>query len=125
MARPVHFEIPADDVQRACDFYSQVFGWVFEDWSEFYGRPYVGIITGAEGEPGINGAIAARVVPGGPGIVLTITCSSISALRPHILIAGGTAEGETYPLRGVGWQARFVDTEGNHFILHEDDPTAA
>lgn len=125
MARPVHFEIPADDVQRACNFYSRIFGWVFEDWSDFFGRPYVGIITGEEGEPGINGAIAARIGPGGPGTALTIACESISALRPHILVAGGEAEGEIQVLPGVGWEARFSDTEGNHFILHEEDPSAA
>ena len=76
-SRPVHFEIHADDVARAVAFYGEVFGWTFEDWSEFAGMPYFGATTGEEGTPGINGAIMARrgggVGPGAPvnGAALT------------------------------------------------------
>ena len=28
----VHFEIPADDVDRAKKFYSELFGWKMEKW---------------------------------------------------------------------------------------------
>ena len=28
----VHFEIPADDVERAKKFYSDLFGWKMEKW---------------------------------------------------------------------------------------------
>lgn len=34
MSRAVHFEIQADDVERAEAFYSAVFGWSFEDYDE-------------------------------------------------------------------------------------------
>ncbi|WP_202613585.1 VOC family protein [Ornithinimicrobium cerasi] len=39
MSRVVHFEIHAEDVGRAVAFYGDVFGWTFEDWSEFAGMP--------------------------------------------------------------------------------------
>jgi predicted enzyme related to lactoylglutathione lyase len=29
----VHFEIPADDVERSKKFYSDLFGWKIEKWS--------------------------------------------------------------------------------------------
>ena len=32
MARVVHFELPADDPERAIAFYEQAFGWKFEKW---------------------------------------------------------------------------------------------
>ena len=51
--RPVHFEIQAADPQRAIEFYTTVFGWSTEDWSEFAGMPYFGVTTGTG--PGIDG----------------------------------------------------------------------
>jgi predicted enzyme related to lactoylglutathione lyase len=30
----VHFDIPADDPERAKKFYSDLFGWKIEKWSE-------------------------------------------------------------------------------------------
>ena len=32
MNRPVHFEIPADNVDRANAFYGKVFGWQLSLW---------------------------------------------------------------------------------------------
>ena len=31
----VHFEIPADDVDRAKKFYSDLFGWKMERWPKY------------------------------------------------------------------------------------------
>jgi uncharacterized protein len=33
MNRPVHFEIPAEDPERAIQFYEKVFGWKFDRWN--------------------------------------------------------------------------------------------
>ena len=32
MARVVHFELPADDPERAVKFYEGVFGWQIQKW---------------------------------------------------------------------------------------------
>jgi predicted enzyme related to lactoylglutathione lyase len=32
MRRPVHFEIHAEDPERAANFYSQLFGWEITKW---------------------------------------------------------------------------------------------
>jgi len=32
-SRVIHFEIPADDPQRAVDFYTRVFDWKFQKWA--------------------------------------------------------------------------------------------
>lgn len=60
MGRLVHFEVHADDMERAKKFYGEVFGWSFEDWSEYAGMPYFGAVTGNANEPGINGALMQR-----------------------------------------------------------------
>ncbi|MBL0003397.1 MAG: hypothetical protein IPP00_05220 [Actinomycetales bacterium] len=64
MSAVIHFEIHANDVPRAVAFYQAIFGWEVQDWSEYAGMPYFGVVTRPEGEPGINGAIMARMGPG-------------------------------------------------------------
>ena len=39
MGRLVHFEIHVDDMERAKKFYGEVFGWSFQDWTEYAGMP--------------------------------------------------------------------------------------
>ena len=63
MSRPVHFEIQADDCERAKTFYTAVFGWSYEDYSGFVNAPYWGVVTGEESMPGINGGLLPRPAP--------------------------------------------------------------
>lgn len=58
MARPIHFEIPADP-QRAIAFYSAALGWKAQ---KFDGMEYWLMATGEQGEPGIDGGIAPLLV---------------------------------------------------------------
>jgi predicted enzyme related to lactoylglutathione lyase len=51
MSRVVHFEIQADDVERAKSFYAAVFDWSFEDYSQYTGSTYWGAMTGPEKQP--------------------------------------------------------------------------
>ena len=60
MGRLVHFEIHVDDMERAMKFYGEVFGWTFEDYSEYAGMPYFGAVTGDDQQMGINGALMQR-----------------------------------------------------------------
>ena len=130
-ARPIHFEIHADDVDRAVAFYGNVFGWTFEDWSEYAGVAYFGATTGEAGTPGINGAIMPRqggnAGPGAPvnGAVLTLGCEDYDALHDAILAAGGSVALPKHALPGMAWQGYYLDTEGNVFGIHQPDETAA
>ena len=63
MARVVHFEIQADDIERAKAFYAAAFDWEFQDWSGVVDAPYWGIITGPDDQPGINGGLLQRPAP--------------------------------------------------------------
>ena len=56
MPRPTHFEIHAEQPERAIIFYQAMFGWEFTSWAG--PMPYRLIKTG-EGEPGINGGVMA------------------------------------------------------------------
>lgn len=51
MSAVIHFEIHANDVPRAVAFYQAIFGWEVQDWSEYAGMPYFGVVTRPEGNP--------------------------------------------------------------------------
>lgn len=127
-SRPIHFEIHAADPARAVAFYTTVFGWASEDWSDYAGTPYFGLTTG-EG-PGIDGAVTLRQgpnpAPGSPvgGAVLTIGVDSFDAAAERILAAGGTVALPKAALPGMAWQGYFLDTEHNVFGVHEPDENA-
>ena len=64
MPKIVHFEIPADDLQRASAFYHDVLGW---EISRFGDEPYWLVRAGEDGEPGANGARRAGRPASRPG----------------------------------------------------------
>ena len=130
MPGPVHFEIQADDLDRAQAFYGAVFGWTFEDYSQFTGSPYFGIVAGAEGEPGINGGLLPRPAPapapeqGTNAYVCTMGTADYDATEAAILEAGGQVALPKYALTGMAWQGYYLDTEGNTFGIHQPDQNA-
>ena len=70
MPRVVHFEIHADEPERAVSSYNSVFGWKFQKWEG--PLEHWMIITGAEGTPGINGGtivVPKMPIPGGAWLV--------------------------------------------------------
>lgn len=130
MARVVHFEIQADDLERAKAFYESVFGWSFPDYSEVTGAPYFGVITGEEGTAGINGGLLPRPAPvpgpqsGTNAYVCTVEVADFDAVAAAVAAAGGQVALPKYPLTGMAWQGYFLDTEGNTFGVHQPDPHA-
>jgi predicted enzyme related to lactoylglutathione lyase len=130
MGRPVHFEIQADDVERAKTFYAEVFGWTYEDYGELTGSTYFGVVTGPEGEPGINGGLLQRPAPapapeqGTNAFVCTMGVEDYDATEAAILAAGGRVALPKYALPGMAWQGYYLDTEGNTFGLHQPDENA-
>ncbi|MDM5206131.1 VOC family protein [Cytobacillus kochii] len=130
MSRLVHFEIHVDDMDRARKFYGEVFGWAFEDWSEFAGMPYFGAVTGDEDEPGIDGALMQRQSPPPEsnqplnGYACTIGVENYHAIEEKILNNGGVVALPKYALPGMAWQGYYKDTEGNIFGIHQPDANA-
>src|SRR6185436_1632010 len=112
----VHFEIPADDLERARKFYKQAFGWKISDpWK----MSYFFVETRKKGEEGINGGLMQRKMPGQP-FMNYIAVKSIDASLEKVRSAGGTiCMPKTEIGTGMGWIAAFQDTEGNMMGFHE------
>ena len=114
--RLVHFEIPADDAERAKSFYGSLFGWSFESWD----GPVEYHMTQAGGEPG--GAVY-PTQEGIRGPIVYFDTDDVDAQVARVRELGGTAK-DKEPIPGVGWYARCTDTEGNPFSLYQSDESA-
>ena len=122
MPRPIHFEIPADNPDRAIAFYQSTFGWQFQKWES--PQPYWLIVTGEKDTPGIDGGMMPRRAPG-ESTVNTLQVSSLDAAIAAVTKHGGKITVPKMPIGGVGWLAYCTDTEGNAFGLMQPDPAAA
>lgn len=131
MSRVLHFEIQAEDVDRAREFYEAVFDWSFEDWGGVTGTTYWGIVTGPDDQPGINGGLLGRSAPTPPSgrgtnaYVCTVEVENYDEAERRILEAGGQVALPKMALTGMAWQGYYLDTEGNTFGIHQPDPEAA
>lgn len=135
MNRIIHFEIQADNPERAAKFYSEVFGWEIEEWVipgiqiEDENRYWL-VTTGPDTEPGINGGMAFRRGPaptqGQPvnGYVCTIAVADLDESIDNILKAGGSIAVSKMAVKGVGWIAYCKDTESNIFGMMQEDENA-
>ena len=121
MSRVVHFEIHADDTDRASKFYSDVFDWKFQKWDG--PMDYWLVQTGEESEPGINGGLMKRRDPAGR-VYNTIGVHDLAAQIDKVTAAGGQIVVPTMAVPGVGWLAYFKDTEGNIFGMMQPDSDA-
>lgn len=130
MGRLIHFEIHVDNMERAKKFYGEVFGWTFQDYSEYAGMPYFGAITGDDKEMGINGALMQRQGPPPAanqavnGYVCTMGVEDYDSTEEKILQCGGKTALLKYALPGMAWQGYYLDTEGNIFGIHQPDENA-
>lgn len=117
MARVVHFELHADDPERAMKFYGEVLGWEFSKWDG--AGEYWLIKTGSDNAPGINGGLVRRQEElSGAGVnafVCTVNVASIDQISEKVSNSGGTVSVPKFEIAGVGWVAYFKDTEGNSF----------
>ncbi len=130
MNRIVHFEIQADDPERAMNFYKAVFCWEFPKWMEE--PPYWGLMTAEQEskEPGINGGLLKRPAKTPPhecgtnAYVCTVLVENFDETAKKIKAAGGIIAMPKFALEGMAWQGYFIDTEGNTFGVHQPDKNA-
>jgi predicted enzyme related to lactoylglutathione lyase len=128
MSRVVHFEIHAEQPERAVRFYTDLLGWEFTSW----GGPieYWLVNTGPADKPGINGGLVRRRGPGPAGdvpvigYVCTVDVSSVDEYLAKAVALGAVVAVPKMAIPGVGWLAYAKDTEGNVFGLMQNDPTA-
>ena len=129
--RVVHFEIQADNCERAIKFYEAVFGWQFIKW-EGSPSPYWMLMTAPKEskDPGINGGLLQRPAKTPPhecgtnAYVCTVQVDDYNEIEKKILAEGGVVAMPKFALAGMAWQGYYIDTEGNTFGLHQTDPNA-
>ena len=120
MNRVVHFEIHAKDLDKAQQFYHDVFGWDIKDMGPQMGN-YRLVTTGPDGTAGINGGMNPRrgdAPQGGEPVnafVCTIEVSNIDETLAKIEKAGGTVATDKMEIPGVGLLAYRKDPDGNIF----------
>ncbi len=115
--RVVHFEIPADNEERAKTFYQKAFGW---DISKYPGMEYhmVGTTevdqkTQQPTAPGaINGGLTKRNSEV-KNTVITVDVADIEATLKNVEKLGGKMVRKKEPVADMGFTAYFKDTEGN------------
>lgn len=137
MNRVVHFEIQADNIERAIKFYRDIFGWQIEQWGQ---EKYWMIMTDSTSspqaadkdskEPGINGGLLPRPAKtpgkeqGTNAFTCTVDVENFDVTAEKILKAGGVVAMPKMAIAGMAWQGYFLDTEGNVFGLHQLDKNA-
>ena len=121
MAHPVvHFEIPAQDMERLKQFYSQLLGWTFEAAP---GMPsYMMITTAAKGE-GINGGLMKKMMPQQTAINYVMV-ESVAEYSDKVQQLGGQVVMPKTAVPKMGYLAVCLDPEGNPIGLWEMDPNA-
>jgi uncharacterized protein len=120
MLRVVHFEINADNPERAIEFYRHVFGWTRTKWSGSE-EDYWLIMTGTDKESGINGGLMKRMNPI-LNTVNTVDVPSIDEYLEKIKASGGEIVMPKTTIPSIGYLAYCKDTEGNTFGIMQMDP---
>jgi len=116
MNRVVHFEINADDPDKAAEFYASVFNWEITKWEGPV--DYWLVTSGPDNEAGINGAIKHRSAPG-LATVNTVEVPLIEEYVDKIINAGGKSITPKMEIPGIGFHIYCQDREGNVFGLLE------
>ena len=127
MPRPIHFEIHAENPQRAIKFYADLFGWTFSKWDA--PQDYWLVKTG-DGVPGIDGGLLPRRGPAPAAMqptnafICTVDVTDVDAAIRKVGEVGGTVVVPKMPIPGVGWLAYANDSEGNIFGIMQMDARA-
>jgi predicted enzyme related to lactoylglutathione lyase len=117
-----HFEIPADDVDRAQKFYKNIFGWDMQKKSnpENPEKDYWHFETkDDDGNKGIGGGMMKRQSPHHT-VTNYVTVSSIDEYSTKLENAGGKVIIPKTEIPDMGFYLIFLDTENNMFGLFEE-----
>jgi predicted enzyme related to lactoylglutathione lyase len=121
MSSIVWFEIPADDVERAKSFYSQLFGWKIE---KFPGpMEYWHIDTGGSDETP-DGGLMKRQNPQQQGITNYVGVASVDESAAKVEKLGGKICMQKTAVPEMGYFVICHDPERNMFALWEKNDSA-
>ncbi len=120
----IHFEIPANDVEKIKKFYSDLFGWKIEKLAtmEYYSVTTVPMDEkGNLLRPGVNGGLFKKDQPQQQPLNY-IYVESIVDYSKKIIDLGGKVLVTKTEVQGMGWFAVAQDPEGNTFGIFETIP---
>ncbi len=120
MSRVIHFDLSADDPERAAEFYRRVFNWPVNKWEG--PEDYWLISTGTEKEPGVTGGVAGRIKPEDTTAVV-FDVASVDEMAAKVIQAGGQIRESKKAIPGVGYLVMCRDTEGNTFGIMQLEET--
>lgn len=123
MATIVHFDISAENVERAEKFYQEMFDW------KFISMPgpmnYTLIETkDLNGEKSVGGGMAKRENPEQTGITNFMGVISLDESVKKVMELGGKITQQKQVVPGWGYMAVCMDTENNAFGLFQEDVNA-
>ena len=122
MPKLTHFEIAADDIERAVNFYKRVFGWDIETDEESPEEYW--LITPKQDEVEITGGIIPRVSRF-DSTINSYEVTSIDGFARRIVDSGGKILEEVpITIPGVGYLHYCEDSEGNVFGIIQYDERA-
>jgi uncharacterized protein len=121
----VHFEVPADDVERSRKFYSDLFGWKMEKWPGMESGMEYWIIntTDNEGGKAVGGGMMKRQNPQ-QGITNFIDVTSVDEYSAKVQGLGGKVVAPKQAVPTMGYFAVCLDTENNTFGIWETNQNA-
>lgn len=122
----VHFEIPADQPERAKQFYAELFGWRIEKYADATKEPmeyWTITTTDQKGDEALGGGMMRRQSPQQP-ITNYIDVPSIEEYSVKVKTLGGQVVVPKTAVPGMGYFALCLDTENNAFAIWEDDTNA-
>lgn len=119
MATIVHFDISAENIERAKAFYEQIFNWEIE---KLPGQMDYHLIktNDLQGKCGIGGGMSKREPGVRSGIINYIGVASIDASLKQVVDLGGKILQTVTKVPGFGLLAICADPEGNVFGLFEE-----
>lgn len=118
----VHFEIPAEDVEKLRKFYTGLFGWKIERMPgpmEYWNIETVPVDE--QGNPvrqGVNGGMFKKERPENIPVNY-IAVESVDEYSGKIKALGGKIILPKEEIPGIGWWALAHDPEGNPFAIFE------
>jgi uncharacterized protein len=132
----VHFEIPADDVERAKKFYNDLFRWKIEKWpgatddsqltSAATGQPmeyWIITTTDDKGNKALGGGMMKRQIPE-HHVTNYINVNSVDEYSSKVEMLGGKVVAFKHAVPGMGYFALCLDTENNSFAIWESNENA-
>ena len=118
----VHFEIPAENLEKLKKFYSDLFGWKFEKFpgpTEYWNVQTVHVNEeGMPMRPGVNGGMMKKDRPEHKPVNY-ISVESVDEYSNKAVQLGGQIIVPKMEIPGLGWWALVLDPDGNQIGLFE------